>query len=118
MIISHYYRYYEILRRHNYVTPTSYLELIQTYKALLRNKRNEIMMLKTRYETGLEKLDFAASQVSVMQQELKDLQPELVQTSAETEKLLAKIAQDTVEVEAKKEVYMLLKLQKDDWLQF
>lgn len=62
------------------------------------------MMLKQRYETGLEKLDFAASQVSVMQQELKDLQPELVKTSAETEKLLAKIAQDTVEVEAKKEV--------------
>jgi len=97
-------RYYEILRRHNYVTPTSYLQLIQTYKALLHNKRNEIMMLKQRYETGLEKLDFAASQVSVMQQELKDLQPELVKTSADTEKLLSKIAQDTVEVEAKKEV--------------
>ena len=63
------------------------------------------MMLKQRYETGLEKLDFAASQVSVMQQELKDLQPELVKTSAETEKLLAKIEQDTVEVEAKKEVW-------------
>eukprot|EP00795_Rhopilema_esculentum_P009610 gene9610-17369_t len=97
-------RYFEILRRHNYVTPTSYLELIQTYKVLLRNKQSEVMLLKRRYETGLEKLDFAASQVTVMQQELRDLQPELVKTSAETEKLLAKIAQDTVEVEAKKEV--------------
>ena len=65
------------------------------------------MMLKTRYETGLEKLDFAASQVSVMQQELRDLQPELVKTSADTVKLLAKIEQDTVEVEAKKEVLIL-----------
>ena len=54
--------------------------------------------------TGLEKLEFAASQVSVMQQELKDLQPELIKTSAETEKLMIKIEQDTVEVEAKKEV--------------
>ena len=39
-----------------------------------------------------------------MQQELTDLQPELIKTSAETEKLMIKIEQDTVEVEAKKEV--------------
>ena len=39
-----------------------------------------------------------------MQQELSDLQPELIKTSAETEKLMIKIEQDTVEVEAKKEV--------------
>ena len=74
----------------------------------MRKKRNEVMGLKQRYEKGLEKLDFAASQVSVMQQELKDLQPELVKTSAETEKLMAKIEQDTVEVEAKKEVVLFL----------
>ena len=62
------------------------------------------MLLRNRYLTGLEKLEFAASQVSVMQQELRDLQPELIKTSAETEKLMIKIEQDTVEVEAKKEV--------------
>lgn len=28
-----------VLRRHNYVTPTSYLELISTYKTLLSKKR-------------------------------------------------------------------------------
>lgn len=93
-----------MLRRHNYVTPTSYLELILTFKKLLGVKRDAIMLLRQRYLTGLEKLDFAASQVSVMQQELKDLQPELIKTSAETEKLMIKIEQDTVEVEAKKEV--------------
>ncbi|XP_048576009.1 dynein axonemal heavy chain 3 isoform X2 [Nematostella vectensis] len=97
-------RYYETLRRHNYVTPTSYLELIMTFKTLLDIKRNEILALKNRYLTGLEKLEFAASQVSVMQKELSDLQPELIQTSAETEKLMVKIEQDTVEVEAKKEI--------------
>ena len=97
-------RYYSTLRRQNYVTPTSYLELILTFKTLLDLKRQEIMSLKQRYVTGLEKLEFAASQVSVMQQELTDLQPELIKTSAETEKLMIKIEQDTVEVEAKKEV--------------
>ncbi|XP_028395151.1 dynein heavy chain 3, axonemal-like isoform X1 [Dendronephthya gigantea] len=97
-------RYYDVLRRHNYVTPTSYLELILTFKALLGVKQSEILGLKNRYVTGLEKLEFAASQVSVMQEELTALQPELIQTSAETEKLMIKIEQDTVEVEAKKEV--------------
>lgn len=96
--------FYQSLRRKNYVTPTSYLELIMTFKTLLDIKRQEIMTLKQRYVTGLEKLDFASSQVSVMQQELSDLQPELIKTSAETEKLMVKIEQDTVEVEAKKEV--------------
>ncbi|XP_059139620.1 dynein axonemal heavy chain 3-like isoform X2 [Physella acuta] len=97
-------KYFETLRRHNYVTPTSYLELILTFKSLLTIKRDELMMMKNRYLVGLEKLDFAASQVSVMQQELTDLQPELIKTSADTEKLMVKIEQDTVEVEAKKEV--------------
>lgn len=75
-----------------------------TFKTLLGIKRQEIMSLKQRYVTGLEKLDFAASQVSIMQKELSDLQPELIKTSAETEKLMIKIEEDTVEVEAKKEV--------------
>ena len=100
--------FYQSLRRRNYVTPTSYLELIMTFKKLLDIKRQEIMTLKQRYVTGLEKLDFASSQVSVMQQELSDLQPELIKTSAETEKLMVKIEQDTVEVEAKKEVRVRL----------
>uniref|UniRef100_A0A7M5WS23 Dynein heavy chain 3, axonemal n=2 Tax=Clytia hemisphaerica TaxID=252671 RepID=A0A7M5WS23_9CNID len=97
-------RYLDTLRRHNYVTPTSYLELIQTFKSLLFMKRDEISSLRNRYVVGLEKLEFAASQVSVMKDELIALQPKLVETSAETEKLMVKIAQDTVEVEAKKEV--------------
>ena len=104
--------FYELLRRHNYVTPTSYLELILTFKKLLGIKRDHLMTLRNRYLTGLEKLEFAASQVSVMQQELRDLQPELIKTSAETEKLMIKIEQDTVEVEAKKEVSVCLKVLK------
>lgn len=57
-------RYFERLRRHNYVTPTSYLELILTFKTLLNIKRNEVAMAKERYVVGLEKLEFATSQVT------------------------------------------------------
>ncbi|XP_043945444.1 dynein axonemal heavy chain 3 [Protopterus annectens] len=97
-------KFYSTLRRHNYVTPTSYLELILTFKALLNSKRHEVDLMRNRYLVGLEKLQFAASQVSVMQKELTALQPELIKTSAETEKMMVKIEQETVEVDAKKEL--------------
>ncbi|XP_071775394.2 dynein axonemal heavy chain 3 [Centroberyx gerrardi] len=95
-------RYFSRLRRHNYITPTSYLELILTFKTLLNAKRNEVDTVRNRYIVGLQKLEFAASQVSVMQQELTALQPELIQTSAETDKMMVKIEKETVEVDAKK----------------
>lgn len=57
-------RYFSRLRRHNYVTPTSYLELILTFKSLLNVKRNEVAKAKERYVVGLEKLEFATSQVT------------------------------------------------------
>lgn len=66
--------------------------------------RGKTKMLDFRYETGLEQLDFAAGQVAVMQQNLIDLQPQLVDTSDKTEKLMIKIEQDTVVVEKQKEV--------------
>ncbi|XP_075210784.1 dynein heavy chain 3, axonemal [Lycorma delicatula] len=97
-------RYYTTLKRHNYVTPTSYLELIMTFKSLHQMKVDQITNLQLRYEVGLQKLDFAASQVSLMQDELHNLQPQLVKTSEATEKLMVKIEQDTVIVEAKKEI--------------
>jgi len=39
-----------------------------------------------------------------MQQELTALQPELIKTSAETDKMMVKIEKETVEVDAKKEL--------------
>uniref|UniRef100_A0A8B9U568 Dynein axonemal heavy chain 3 n=1 Tax=Anas zonorhyncha TaxID=75864 RepID=A0A8B9U568_9AVES len=95
--------YYSTLRRHNYVTPTSYLELILTFKTLLNSKRQEVDMMRNRYLMGLQKLDFASSQVK-MQKELTALQPELIQTSAETEKMMIQIEKETIEVDAKKEL--------------
>ena len=39
-----------------------------------------------------------------MQQELTDLQPKLIQTSAETDNMMVKIEKETEEVDAKKEL--------------
>ncbi|KAK1344425.1 hypothetical protein QTO34_013119 [Cnephaeus nilssonii] len=94
--------FYNTLRRHNYVTPTSYLELILTFKTLLNSKRQEVDMIRSRYLTGLQKLEFAASQVAVMQVELTALQPQLIQTSEETANMMVKIEEETIEADAKK----------------
>lgn len=42
--------------------------------------------------------------ITELQEELKMLQPRLVETSANTEALMIKIEQDTIQVERKKEV--------------
>ncbi|XP_042208124.1 dynein axonemal heavy chain 3-like isoform X2 [Homarus americanus] len=98
------HRFYEQLRRRYYVTPTSYLELVFTFKQLLLKKRSEILTLRDRYVTGLEKLKEAKLLITELQKELKLLQPRLVETSANTEALMIKIEQDTIQVERKKEL--------------
>ncbi|KAL0892691.1 hypothetical protein ABMA27_014410 [Loxostege sticticalis] len=97
-------RFYSDQKRKVYVTPTSYLELIKAFMSLYALKVDQITKSRIRYETGLEQLDFAAGQVAVMQQNLRDLQPQLVETSDKTEKLMIKIEQDTVVVEKQKEI--------------
>jgi dynein heavy chain len=51
------------LNRYNYVTPTSYLELISTFKTLLAEKRVETQRFQSRYLVGLEKIDSSSQQV-------------------------------------------------------
>lgn len=97
-------RFLAELRRHNYVTPTSYLELIRTFKQLLQRKRDELSTLRNRYLSGLDKLDFASKEIGKMKEELVRLQPQLLATGAETDALLARVAKDAVEVEAQRTI--------------
>ncbi|KAK6177269.1 hypothetical protein SNE40_015399 [Patella caerulea] len=92
-------KFLEELGRHNYVTPTSYLELIYAFKNLLQKKQDEIMKAKRRYIVGLEKLAFASSQVADMQKELEELQPQLVVSAAENSKMMVIIEKESGEVE-------------------
>jgi dynein heavy chain, axonemal len=56
-------------------------------------------------QVGLEKLEFTEQQVSVMQGELEALRPNLIQTVAETEALMAQVSKEKIEVvEPKKAV--------------
>ncbi|KAL1389180.1 hypothetical protein pipiens_001339 [Culex pipiens pipiens] len=97
------------LNRHNYVTPTSYLELIHTFKTLLDKKRTEVLTGKNRYLTGLKQLEIAAQQVGVMQEQLEAVQPQL-KIAAET------VAQQMAKVQADSEVAAVQKelVKKDE----
>ncbi|XP_049610508.1 dynein axonemal heavy chain 12-like [Syngnathus scovelli] len=93
-------RFLTELGRHNYVTPTSYLELMAAFSQLLTKKRDAVMKAKRRYTNGLEKLAFAESQVGEMKLELVELQPKLELAQIENEKMMKVIAVESVEVEA------------------
>jgi len=83
------------LKRIYYVTPTSYLELISTFKSLLAEKREEILNLKNRYGNGYDCLIDTESKVNIMQKELEDLQPVLIETGKETEIKLVEVTRET-----------------------
>eukprot|EP00820_Chromera_velia_P013184 Cvel_23772.t1-p1 / transcript=Cvel_23772.t1 / gene=Cvel_23772 / organism=Chromera_velia_CCMP2878 / gene_product=Dynein heavy chain 7, axonemal, putative / transcript_product=Dynein heavy chain 7, axonemal, putative / location=Cvel_scaffold2493:30-23749(-) / protein_length=3778 / sequence_SO=supercontig / SO=protein_coding / is_pseudo=false len=86
-------KYREDDRRHYYVTPTSYLELINAFKGLLKNKRDEVRGAKSRYDVGLDKLQSTSEAVVEMQKTLEELQPVLKKTSEETAALMVTIDQ-------------------------
>ena len=96
-------RYYDEVRRRNYVTPTSYLELLSTLKVLMGEKREEVGGAKQRLAGGLEKLLSTEEQVKVMEQELIALQPQLKETSEEVEVMMVQISKDKEDADVTKQ---------------
>ncbi|KAL6257142.1 hypothetical protein P5V15_012074 [Pogonomyrmex californicus] len=86
------------LNRYNYVTPTSYLEMIKTFQSLLDKKRGEVLRAKARYEGGLGQLDTAQHQVTEMQNILKELQPKLIAATQDIQRILADVEKENQEV--------------------
>ncbi|KAG7196964.1 hypothetical protein KM043_000229 [Ampulex compressa] len=86
------------LGRHTYVTPTSYLEMIGTFKDVLTRKREEISGAKSRYEGGLSRLDGTQQQVAVMQETLRELQPKLIVATQEVQAVLNDVERERQEV--------------------
>ncbi|KAJ3216110.1 Dynein heavy chain 6, axonemal [Dinochytrium kinnereticum] len=87
-------RFHAELKRKYYTTPTSYLELINLYIAMLQEKRKELGFSRDRLRNGLNKLAETNSLVANMQIELEQLGPELKIKAADVETLMVKIAKD------------------------
>ena len=95
-------------KRNYYVTPTSYLELINSFKRLLNAKRGEVAQLRDRYGNGYKQLISTEESVGKMSVELENLKPQLVVKSkevdeqakvVEAESAIAEKEQKKVEVE-------------------
>lgn len=86
--------YKEALRRCYYVTPTSYLELLSTYRNVLVSKRDEVGTLKNRLQVGLDKLISTAVQVESLQGQLTTMEPVLIATQADVEAMILQIGKD------------------------
>jgi dynein heavy chain len=90
------------LKRINYVTPTSYLELIKCFKDNLSKCRKKVGDRRDRYSIGLEKLASAASQVTEMQAELTAKLPVLAIAKKDTDALMKTIQEKLPHVQVMK----------------
>ncbi|KAL0235780.1 hypothetical protein GEMRC1_002362 [Eukaryota sp. GEM-RC1] len=87
-------RYREELRRYNYVTPTSYLEVLSTFNDLLKEKGTEIRQGKSRLLVGINTIIRTSAEVDVLRDELEKLVPQLKKQSAETDEMITQINKD------------------------
>merc|ERR1719335_1631013 len=84
-------KYRSEAKRHFYVTPSSYLELINSFISMLQQQRKMVTQAKWRYDVGLEKIADAASQVAALQKDLEDLQPVLEVKAKECSEIMARV---------------------------
>ena len=81
-------RYFAELRRKNYTTPTSYLDLIKTYIEMLKYQRGIVPIKIQRYQGGLKRLDETNKMVDNMKADLITLRPKIDEKTEETQKLM------------------------------
>ena len=80
--------------RRNYVTPTSYLELLSTYIGTLGVQRKRVATQRDRLSNGVDKIASTKLQVNTMQEQLTALQPVLFKTQGEVDVMMVQISAD------------------------
>ena len=81
-------KYRAEVKRINYVTPTSFLELLSLYISVLKNKYEENKVQFKRFEDGLKKLQSAEEAVADLQAKLIQDKPKLEESEKETKIML------------------------------
>ncbi|XP_071951094.1 dynein axonemal heavy chain 2-like isoform X2 [Antedon mediterranea] len=87
------------LKRHNYVTPTNYLELVTGYKVLLSEKRKDLGDAANKLRNGLQKIDETRAKVEVMSVELEDAKTKVAEFQKQCEEYLVIIVQQKREAD-------------------
>lgn len=94
--------FYAELRRRNYTTPTSYLDLIKTYIELLGKQKVIVPAKMSRYENGISRLAETNIMVDELKKKLIELMPVIDIKSKDTQEMvidLEKQTEDAAEIE-------------------
>jgi dynein heavy chain len=86
-------RFYDELRRHNYTTPTSYLELLNSYSKMFDEQAVVVAQQVGRLQGGLDKLAQTQVLVDDMKITLKRMVPELEKAAVDTERIMIEVAE-------------------------
>jgi dynein heavy chain len=81
-------KFFNEQKRKVYTTPKSYLDQLQLYNFILKQKLKEINSLKVKLSEGLSKLYNTNETVAKLKEEMKKLQPVLEEQSRKTERFL------------------------------
>ncbi|KAJ3339931.1 Dynein heavy chain 2, axonemal, partial [Kappamyces sp. JEL0680] len=87
------------LKRYNYVTPINYLELVNGYRDLLKEKRKEIGNAAVKLRNGLSKLDDTRTNVEQISIELEVSKKQVAQFQKQCEDFLVVIVQQKREAD-------------------
>merc|ERR1719506_800825 len=95
---------FSALKRRFYVTPTAFLELINTFKNLIGQQVKAVGGLRDKYTGGLDKLGTTEKSVEVMKEELIALQPQLVEKNKEVGEMKVVVTEQKGDAEKVAEV--------------
>merc|ERR1719409_2507908 len=93
--------YFTRMRRYVYVTPKSYLCLIDFYKQLYKVKYEDVNVQEKSVNMGLQKLKEASTDVENMKVELREQEKVLKVEEEKTNKLLVKVQSEKAKAEKK-----------------
>ncbi|XP_062848433.1 dynein axonemal heavy chain 11 [Trichomycterus rosablanca] len=96
-------RYRQNERRHNHITPKSFLELLRVFASLLVRREGQLQQRLSRFSSGLKKLRSTASQVEELMAKLNSQEVELSLKNKATEALITEIGQQTEKVSQKRQ---------------
>jgi dynein heavy chain, axonemal len=94
----------EQLRRSNYVTPTSFLELLAAYGTILRSKRKAVAWSKNRLVGGLQVLEKAGVEIASLKEQIDRMAPDLERTKKEVAATMETLAVEKADAAAEREI--------------
>ncbi|CAB1335557.1 unnamed protein product [Coregonus sp. 'balchen'] len=107
-------QYLQEMRRPYYIVPSTFIEYIDTFTKMCRSEGSKLHNVRDRFSNGLSILSEATSLVTVMQEELLALGPQIEEKSKEIEILMEKLKEDSQAVE---QVRAIVKMEEEMMMQ-